>query len=375
MLCRSISLAMGLLFAGQQAVQAEIVHHEASDSGSVEVEELASGLGVVWGMEFLDDGRLMLTEREGRVRLLDLDSGELTEITGLPQIRTGGQGGLLDLASTPEAPGWYYITWVASVENRGVTVLSRARLEGTQLTDWQDLLITRSGTGTTRHFGGRIAFDGKGYVYFSTGDRGERPNGQNLQTHAGSIMRLMLNGEIPSDNPFIGKAGALPEIWSYGHRNPQGLAYDAEHGRLWENEHGPRGGDEINLIKSGANYGWPTLSYGKEYWGPIDVGEGKEAPGMESPVKVYIPSIAPGSLMFYTGNAFPEWRGNLFSGALALTHLNRVDLDNSGEAVAEERLLGEMNERIRDVEQGPDGLIYLSTDSGRILRLQPASAE
>lgn len=374
MLRRSISLALGLVFAAQFA-QAEIVHRESTESGAVEVEQLASGLGVAWGMEFLGENRLMITEREGRVKLLNIDTGELTEVTGLPEVRSGGQGGLLDLASTPEAPGWYYLTWVASVENRGVTVLSRARLDGAELTDWQDLLITRSGTGTSRHFGGRIAFDGKGHVYFSTGDRGERPNGQNLQTHAGTIMRLTLDGQIPSDNPFIGKAGALPEIWSYGHRNPQGLAYDAENDLLWENEHGPRGGDEINLIKSGANYGWPTLSHGKEYWGPIDVGEGEEAPGMESPVKVYIPSIAPGSLMFYTGAAFPEWRGNLFSGALALTHLNRVALDASGEAVAEERLLDEMNERIRDVEQGPDGLIYLSTDSGRILRLQPASAE
>ncbi len=373
MFSRPITLVLGLLLVGQTVAQADVVHRESSEAGPVVVEELASGLGVIWGMEFLGDSELMITEREGRVRLLDLDNGELTDIEGLPEIRSGGQGGLLDVASTPEAPDWFYFTWVSSVENRGVTVLSRARLEGERLTDWEDLLITRSGTGTGRHFGGRIAFDGNGHVFFSTGDRGERPNGQNLQTHAGTIMRLDLDGQIPSDNPFIGKAGALPEIWSYGHRNPQGLAYDPEHDRLWENEHGPRGGDEINQIQPGANYGWPKVSYGKEYWGPIDVGDAKEAPGMVSPLKVYIPSIAPGSLMFYSGNAFPQWQGNLFSGALALTHLNRVVIDESGYPVAEERLLEQMNERIRDVEQGPDGLVYLSTDSGRVLRLKPAS--
>ncbi|WP_432694977.1 PQQ-dependent sugar dehydrogenase [Marinobacterium sp. YM272] len=375
MLRRSFTPALLLILAATPVTQADIVHRETSEVGPVVVEELATGLGVPWGMEFLDEEQLLITERAGRVQVLDLGSRALREVTGLPSIRQGGQGGLLDVASTEKAPGWYYFTRVGSVENRGVTILSRARLQGDRLTGWEDLLVTRSGTGSGRHFGSRIAFDGDGHVYFSTGDRGERPNGQNLQTHAGTIMRLTLDGQVPPDNPFIGKAGALPEIWSYGHRNPQGLAYDAGHDRLWENEHGPRGGDEINLIQRGANYGWAELSYGKEYWGPIDVGEGEEAPGMVSPVKVYIPSIAPGSLLHYTGDAFPQWRDNLFSGALALRHLNRVSLDESGNAVAEERLLEEMDERIRALEQGPDGAIYLSTDSGRILRLKPASGE
>lgn len=371
----ALTLAITLVCTTPLTVQADVVHRENSDTGSILVEELAAGLGVPWGLEFLDDNRLMITEREGRVQVLNLDDGSLREITGLPPIRRGGQGGLLDVATTAQAPGWYYFTWVGSVENKGVTILSRARLDGDRLTDWKDLLVTRSGTDTGRHFGSRIAFDADGHVYFSTGDRGVRPNGQNLQTHAGTIMRLTLDGQIPPDNPFIGQAGALPEIWSYGHRNPQGLVYDAENQRLWENEHGPRGGDEINLIQRGGNYGWAQLSYGKEYWGPFDVGEGEEAPGMVSPVKVYIPSIAPGSLLLYTGQAFPQWQGDLFSGALALTHLNRVDLDAKGNVVAEERLLEEMSERLRALEQGPDGFIYLSTDSGKILRLKPASDE
>ena len=181
----------------------------------------------------------------------------------------------------------------------------------------------------------------------------------------------MLDGSVPADNPFVKNAHALPEIWSYGHRNPQGIAYDLQRQRLWEIEHGPRGGDEINLILPGRNYGWPVISYGKEYWGPVQVGEGTEKEGMEQPVKVYIPSIAPGSLILYSGKAFPGWKGNLFSGALILTHLNRVALDESGKAVAEERLLESLNERIRALVESPEGWIYFSTDSGKIYRLRP----
>jgi len=184
-------------------------------------------------------------------------------------------------------------------------------------------------------------------------------------------MRLNLDGSIPNDNPFLNTAGARPEIWSYGHRNPQGLLFDPVKGNLWSIEHGPRGGDEINLIDKGRNYGWPVISFGKEYWGPVSVGEGTKKAGMEQPVKVYIPSIAPGSLMFYSGNAFPQWQGSLFSGALKLLHLNRVSISTNDKAFAEERLLEELKERIRALLQGPEGWIYLSTDSGRIMRMRP----
>ncbi|GGB90962.1 dehydrogenase [Marinobacterium zhoushanense] len=337
------------------------------------VEALVQGGGVPWGMTFLNRHRLLFTRREGGAAILDIDSETLTELTGTPRVMSGGQGGFLDVAVPPgyTEGGWLYFTWVKNRAGQGVTVLSRARLQDTRLTDWQELLETKSATDTGRHFGSRIAFDNGGHVYFTVGDRGHRPNGQDLQTHAGSVLRLKLDGTVPSDNPFVGRAGAQPEIWSYGHRNSQGLAWDAEHGRLWEIEHGPRGGDEINLILSGANYGWPVLSYGKEYWGPFDVGEGTERAGMEPPVKVYIPSIAPGSLLYYSGDAFPAWRGNLIAGALKLTHLNRVELNEKGEAVAEERLLGSLGERIRALIQGPEGWLYFSTDSGRILRLRP----
>lgn len=338
------------------------------------VEEVARGLGVPWGMAFIAPNRLLFTEREGRVRLLALESGGVTEISGLPAVRVAGQGGLLDVRVEPgyKPGGWIYFSFVKDVNRQGATALGRARLKGARLVDWQTLLVTDARSDTGRHFGGRIAFDDAGHLFLSVGERGVRPNAQNLGNMAGTVLRLNLDGTLPSDNPFVGQADVKPQIWSYGHRNPQGLAWDHVHQRLWESEHGPRGGDEINLIVRGANYGWPVLSYGKEYWGPVAVGEGTQREGMESPRKVYVPSIAPGSLLYYTGEAFPAWRGDLFLGALALTHLNRVTVDDAGRAIGEERLLGGLHERIRALVQSPEGWLYLSTDSGRILRLRPA---
>ena len=205
------------------------------------------------------------------------------------------------------------------------------------------------------------------------GDRGERSNGQDRSNHAGCVMRLNRDGSVPGDNPFIGQADVLPEIWSYGHRNPQGMAYDPIHKRLWLIEHGPRGGDEINLILPGRNYGWPVISYGKEYWGPVAVGEGTHRKGMEQPIKQYTPSIAPGSLLLYSGKAFPAWGGNLFAGALKLQHINRVTLDAKGNAIGEERLLTDLNERIRALAESPQGWIYFSTDSGKVYRIKPGT--
>ena len=267
--------------------------------------------------------------------------------------------------------GWIYFTYSKELQGKGVTTLARARLNGKRLVAFQDMLITRSASTTGRHFGSRITFDGTGHLFFSVGDRGVRPNGQDLSTHAGSILRLTLDGSVPENNPFVQQRNALPEIWSYGHRNPQGIFYDRKQRRLWSIEHGPRGGDEINLILPGRNYGWPVISYGKEYWGPVQVGEGTEKEGMEQPVKFYVPSIAPGSLIVYSGKAFPAWKGNLFAGALKLTHLNRVEIDSSGRAVAEERLLEGLGERIRALVESPQGWLYFSTDSGRIFRLRP----
>ena len=337
------------------------------------LEEVIDGLGIPWGLAFISDTQILITEREGSVKLLDTQSKTLTPVQGAPAVLAQGQGGLLDVAVPPDftTGDWIYFTFVRNKGREGVTVLARAKLNSNKLVQWQDLLETRSATNTGRHFGSRIAFDEKGYVYFGVGDRGERPTAQDLGNHAGSIMRLFRDGSVPQDNPFNQRTDVLPEIWSYGHRNPQGMAYDDSNKRLWLIEHGPRGGDEINLVLPGRNYGWPVISYGKEYWGPLAVGEGTHREGMEQPIKQYTPSIAPGSLLLYSGNAFPAWRGNLFAGALKLQHLNRVTLSSDGKAIGEERLLAELDERIRALAQSPEGWLYFSTDSGKIYVMKP----
>jgi glucose/arabinose dehydrogenase len=258
-----------------------------SESVTFALEEVADGLGTPWGLAFIADTQLLVTEREGSIKLLDTRSKAVTPVQGAPAVLAEGQGGLLDVAVAPGfTPGdWIYFTFVRDKDGEGVTVLARAKLQSKKLVQWQDLLETRSATDSGRHFGSRIAFDEKGYVYFGVGDRGERPNSQDLTNHAGSVMRLHPDGRVPQDNPFNRRTDVLPEIWSYGHRNPQGMAYDYSKNRLWLIEHGPRGGDEINLVLPGRNYGWPVISYGKEYWGPLQVGEGTHREGMEQPVK------------------------------------------------------------------------------------------
>jgi len=344
-----------------------------SKSAQFKVELVTSDLGVPWGMAFITDDKLLITERGGRVRLLNLKTNKKREIKNLPGVFVTGQGGLLDVAVSPDYNnnGWIYFTYVKEVDESGVTVLARSKLKGYRLEKWQNLLVSKSGSDTGQHFGSRIAFDENGHVFFGIGDRGHRPNGQDLTNHAGSILRLNLDGSVPKDNPFIKRKDVLPEIWSYGHRNPQGLIYDFDNNRLLSIEHGPRGGDEINLIHAGKNYGWPVISYGKEYWGPLAVGEGTHREGMEQPIKIYTPSIAPGSLMQYTGNLFPNWKGSLFAGALKLRHINRVVINNQSKVVEEERLLQNLDERIRNLVQSPGGLIYFSTDSGKIYRIKP----
>ena len=368
-----INLRFFLLFS-LLCVNAQAAQVYNSQQLNFMLETVATDFGTPWGMAFLSRDEIIITEREGNFKLLNLKSKKIQLLTGGPKVMQIGQGGLLDVALAPDYKnsGWIYFTYVKNVDDEGATTLARARLSGSRLVDWQDLLVTVSTTDTGYHFGSRIAFDGKGHLFFGIGDRGERSNSQDLSNHAGTVIRLNLDGSVPEDNPFKNQSDALPEIWSYGHRNPQGLVYDKNRDRLWLIEHGPRGGDEINLVLPGRNYGWPVISYGKEYWGPIAVGEGTHKEGMEQPVKQYTPSIAPGSLLLYTGKAFPKWQGNLFSGALALTHLNRVTLNEEGQAKGEERLLNELDERIRTLAQSPEGWIYFSTDSGNIMRIRPA---
>jgi len=350
-----------------------------------QVTQIATGLGIPWGMSFQSQNEILFTERKGRLGIVNIVSGEVNYLSGLPDIVANGQGGLMDVAkpTNNEISDWTYFTYVKPIDaaGNGETTLARAHTSKEGIFDWQDLLVTHSlfgvifdvtgiAWGSDRHFGSRIAFDDT-HLYFSVGDRGNRPNGQNLETHAGSILRLNVDGSVPQDNPFVDVEGARNEIWSYGHRNPQGLVWDGVNQRLWSIEHGPRGGDELNLIERGANYGWPIISYGKEYASFRSVGEGTHKEGMEQPKKFYIPSIAPGSLMQYTGEAFPEWQGDLFAGALKLRHINRIELDQEGNAIVEERLMEDLNERIRALLQSPEGWIYFSTDSGNIYVIKP----
>lgn len=361
----ALSLSL-LVFAGKPSmIQSEGV--------KIKLETIADGLGIIWGLTFISDNGLLLTERSGNVKRLDTLTGRITEISNVPDVLEQGQGGLLDIAISPEYndDGWIYLTYVKDVDfdSEGATVLARAKLVDNAFEQVQELLVTKSGSEKSYHFGSRITFDNRGHVFFGVGDRGVRGNAQNLSNHAGSIMRLNMDGSVPEDNPYSINPKLLPEVWSYGHRNPQGLVYDVATGRLWSIEHGPRGGDEINLIKPGANYGWPVISYGKEYWGPVDVGEGTHRKGMEQPIKVYIPSIAPGSLLIYSGDALPGWQGNLLSGSLKLTHINRIVLSTSGEVVKEDRLLEDLSERIRALAIDSKGRLYFSTDSGKVYRL------
>ena len=351
---------------------AEVVLKFQSENMNIKVEKVASNLDLAWGMTFISNDSILLSFKNGKIGILNLQNNKIKYLKNTPNVLYNGQGGLLDVQRSPnfQKDKTLFFTYVKEVNNKGATTLASAKLENGELIDWKDLLLSKSFSDTTRHFGSRITFDEDGHIYFSIGDRGVRKNSQDLSNHAGSIIRLNLDGTIPFDNPFVNQKGKLSEIYSYGHRNPQGLFYDKKSKNLWSNEHGPRGGDEINLILKGANYGWPKISYGKEYWSLMSVGEGTHKEGMIQPKKVYIPSIAPSSLIVYRGESFPNWEGNIFSTALKLRHLNRIVINEYDEVIEEERLLSQLNERIRNIIQSLDTKLYISTDSGNIYSLE-----
>jgi len=344
-----------------------------TNSSPLEIETIAHNLGVPWGMALLPDNSMLITQREGILSRLDLATGGLSSITGLPRIKVKGQGGLFDVAIPPNYPstGWIYFSYSKDIEGNGATTLSRAKVSHGQLQEWHDLITTQSTTRTNVHYGGRISFDHDGHVFLTVGERGVRQNAQNLLNHAGSILRLNLDGSIPDNNPFINAEKALNEIWSYGHRNPQGMFFNVQTKQLWAIEHGPRGGDEINLIQAGHNYGWPTISSGQEYNKDIPVGIATSQEGMDQPVKTYVPSIAPSGLIQYSGIAFPHWKNNLLTGSLKLRHLNRIVLSDNNHVTDEIRLLRKVQGRIRNVIEDAKGWIYISTDDGRIVRIRP----
>ncbi len=354
-------------------LQAQIVDSFFVEGKKLLVEQIASLNNVIWSIEFINQDKIIFSTRNGQMGICDINSSKVDYLKGVPKVYAKGQGGLLDLALDPkfEQNKTIYFTYSKPKSNHSVTALAKATLQNSSIENVQDIIETQSLSDTTRHFGSRITFDNDGFVYFGIGDRGHRPNGQDLTTHAGTILRLHLDGSIPKDNPFVSQDNALNEIYSYGHRNPQGLVYDQQRDILWEIEHGPRGGDEINIIQKGKNYGWATISHGKEYWGPLPVGEAKYKEGMQPAVVIYIPSIAPSSLMVYDGDQFRFFKGDLFAGALKLRHLNHIKLNKEGNVIEEVRYLEKLGERIRDVKQSPDGLIYFSTDSGKIFRIIP----
>jgi glucose/arabinose dehydrogenase len=348
---------------------------ELTERAEFRVERIVDGLEHPWSFAFLPDGGYLVTERPGRLRRIAPDGTlEPQPISGLPEIMAKGQGGLLDVVLHPDHANnrRVYFSYNEPGDGGFATAVAHGRLDGMQLRDVDVIfrLLPKSRRGL--HFGSRLVFDNDGYLFITLGDRGDRPRAQDLGDHAGSVIRLHDDGRVPDDNPFVGVDGARPEIYSYGHRNVQGATLHPQTGELWTHEHGPQGGDEINLPRPGINYGWPVITYGVNYGIGTKIGEGTRKPGMAQPLYYWDPSIAPSGMSFYFGDTFPGWRGNLFVGSLKFRQLVRLEIED-GRVAYEERMLTDRVGRIRDVRQGPDGLLYLLTDAdnGALYRLQP----
>jgi glucose/arabinose dehydrogenase len=345
-----------------------------AEDHSFRVVKVVEGLEQPWSLAFLPDGRMLVTEKRGRLRVINQGKLEPQPIAGLPQVTVHGQGGLHDVVLHPqfEKNRLVYLAYAARGDGGVGTELARGRLAGERLEDVQ-VLFRQSPKGRAgQHFGGRIVFDRAGYLYLTLGDRGEKERAQRPDDHAGSVIRLHDDGRVPADNPFAGKPGWKPEKYTLGNRNMQGAALHPQSGVLWVHEHGPQGGDEVNIIRAGANYGWPVITYGVNYGIGTKIGEGTRKAGMEQPIHVWVPSIAPSGMAFYTGERFLRWKGSLFVGALRGAVLVRLALDGE-KVVKEERLLQNELGRIRDVRMGPDGFLYLLTDDsdGILARLEP----
>lgn len=346
-----------------------------STGGVVRAEPVASGLEHPWGLAFLPDGRMLVTERPGRLRIVTPEGSLSAPLTGVPTVLARGQGGLLDVAIDPRfvENRLVYLSFAEPGDGGTAgTAVAQGRLTDVGLEEVRVIYRQRPKLRGDGHFGARLVFGRDGTLFITQGDRQSySDSAQALSAGMGKVMRINTDGTVPPDNPFISRAGALPEIWSYGHRNIQGAALHPETGQLWTAEHGARGGDELNHPEAGKNYGWPVITYGLDYSG-ARIGEGAEKPGMEQPVYYWDPVIAASGMAFYTGDRYPGWKGSVFIGSMTPGALVRLELED-GRVVKEERYLGELGERIRDVQQGPDGLLYLLTDSptGRVLRVVP----
>ncbi len=369
-----MSALLGTTGAGAEQTKAP----PPAKRSAIRVETITRALAHPWALQFLPDGRMLVTERDGALRIVTRTGQVSQPLRGLPAVSSGGQGGLLDLALAPDfaTTRRFYFTFA---EPRGAgtngTAVGRARLvlEGTtgRVEDAGVIFRQEPASSGGLHFGSRIAIARDGRLFVTLGERFQRDHAQDLGRHWGKVVRIEPDGKVPGDNPFVARSDAKPEIWSYGHRNPQSAAIHPETGKLWTVEHGARGGDEVNIPAAGKNYGWPVITYGRDYsYLPIGVGTAKE--GMEQPIYYWDPSIAPSGMAFYTGDLFPGWKGSLFVGSLVLRHLSRLILDGE-KVVGEEQLLLDLGERIRDVRQGPDGAIWILTDEapGRLARLVP----
>ena len=366
-------IALAALFVSLNTLQVS-AQDFSSTYHRYRVTTVADGLEHPWALAFLPDGDVLVSEREGRLRIIR-DGRLLPEaVLGLPKVRVRGQGGLLDLMPHPAFRDnrLLYFSYAADLDGGWTTHVARGRFENDELTDVEVLFRAEPASSGRVHFGSRLAFDRHGYLFISIGDRGEMRRAQDLSDLAGKVVRIHDDGRIPDDNPFREEPGTRPEIFSYGHRNPQGMAVHPSTGEVWTHEHGPKGGDEINIVRPGVNYGWPVVTLGIDYTG-FTIGEGlTHMPGMADPLHHWIPSIAPSGMAFYNAERFSRWKGDLFVGALVQRHLTRLRL--VGEIVVEEeRLLEGFGRRIRDVRVGPDGALWLVTDHdpGQVLRLDP----
>ena len=359
-----VSALLAAPAAGQGSVQRSTFH-------DYRIDTVATGLVNPWSMAFLPGGDLLITERPGRLRIVR--GGKLLDapVAGVPEVVSRGQGGLLDVVPHPNfaANRLLYLSYSKATGDSAAatTAVVRGRFENDRLTNLQEVFLAQS-RGGPGHFGSRLAFDREGYLFITVGDRIVPPTGnleahpaQDVSNHNGTINRLHDDGRVPSDNPFVGRDGARPEIWSYGHRNPQALAIHPETGDIWSTEHGPQGGDELNLIRKGLNYGWPVIGFGVNYNSGSAIHSGTRREGMEQPVHVWVPSIGVSGMLIYTGDKFPAWKGSVFAGGLVGEQLARITLDGQRAELAE--VLARRVGRIRDVRQGPDGFIYLAIDN------------
>jgi glucose/arabinose dehydrogenase len=373
--------AFVMVLAGSPGQSVSQVRELATDTKKIRVVPIAQGLDSPWSMVFLPSGDILVTERPGRLRIIHEGRLQDEPIAGLPAIQFGTHGGLLDVALHPNfaTNNLIYFTYSKGGEKGVTTAVGRGRLDGRRLVDVSDVFVADAWTQGSLNPGSRVVFDKNGMLFASIGDRGPttEPLSQDLSVHNGKIVRLHDDGGVPSDNPFVSRPGARPEIYSYGHRNPQGMTLNPETGEIWASEHGPMGGDEVNIIKRGANYGWPVVSYGRKYSGEI-ISDSPVREGMESPRFFWVPSIGISGVLFYTGDRFPAWKGQLLVTGMSGRMIQRVRLQGRGQN-ERELMLTELRQEIRDVRQGPDGLIYLVTrqdanrtpKSGTVLRLEP----